>query len=321
MKAVKQMFVSASTRPAVKKAIFDWLRHINTDARDQQTKFGRVDEKDDERAEARQQEINLAIASLSDYERKAFKKCHIVKGDTDSLLTQSLELLAGEKLAPWAKSLAILSFGLHFDHSINRAHKAFDQLTLFNRIDPVEAGDAFLEAVEPFRTDDTSRAGKWSLVSMLYATGRDDHSKEAFAIGDALRKELNLPDFHFSRLERICATDPCDPSSKQPDNVSPTIQSFSEIETGKLLTATGRTKEDMDFEDALCAVCRFGPETAVAKSKEFLPLNTLEGRVAATPTRLVWNVPCAALRAEWCAQTLKPSPGRTWNRYSSGKRS
>lgn len=268
LKAVKQMFVSASTRPAVEKAISDWLRHINTDARDQQTKFGRADEKDDEHVEARQQEINLAIASLSDYERKAFRTCHIVKGDTDSLLKQSLELLAGEKLAPWAESLATLSFGFHFDHSINQAHKAFDQLTLFNRIDPVEARDAFLEAVEPFRTDDTSRAGKWSLVSMLYATGREDHSKEAFAIGDALRKELNLPDFHFSHLERICATDPCDPSSKRPDNVGPSIRGFSKIETGKLLLATGRVKEDMDFNDALCAVSRFGPETAVAKSRE-----------------------------------------------------
>ena len=269
VKAVKQMFVSASTRPAVEKAISDWLRHMNTDARDQQTKFGRADEKDEEHAEARQQEINLAIASLSDYEREVFETCHIVKGDTGSLLIQSLELLAGEKLAPWAESLATLSFGLHFDHSINRAHEAFRQLTLFNRIDPVEAGDAFLEAAEPFRTDDTSPAGKWSLVRMLYATGHEDHSKDAFAIGDALRKELNLPDFHFSRLEQICATDPCDPSSKRPDNVSPTIQSFSEIETGKLLTAMGRANEDMDFEDALCAVSRFGPETAVAKSREF----------------------------------------------------
>ena len=268
MKAVKQMFVSASTRPAVEKAIFDWLRHINTDARDQQIKFGRADEKGDERAKARQQEIDLAIASLSDYEHGVFETCYRVKGDTDSLFTQSLELLVGEKLTPWAESLATLSFGFHFDHSINQAHKAFDQLTLFNRIDPVEAGDAFLEAVKPFRTDDTSRAGKWSLVSMLYATGHEDHSKEAFAIRDALRKELNLPDSHFNHLERICATDPCDPSSKRPDNVGPSIRGFSKIDTGKLLPATGRLKENMDFNDALCAVSRFGPETALAKGKE-----------------------------------------------------
>ena len=206
-------------------------------------------------------------------------------------------------MAPWAESLATLGFGFHLDHRIRQARKAFDQLTTFNRIDPVEAGEAFLEAVEPFRADDTSPAGKWSVVRMLYATGREDHAREACAIGDelhkdrnhrfqlklpavdfpavdfaALRRDLNLPGIRrgldlpgnsLDPLEIICATDPCGPGSERPENVDPTIQGFSEIETDRLLTTMSKNQEDMDFEKALCAVSRFGPETAVAKGREF----------------------------------------------------
>ncbi|WP_299416195.1 hypothetical protein [uncultured Sulfitobacter sp.] len=269
LEAVKQMSVSQDTRPAVNAAVLDWLRHINPDALNQQTKYGRADEKDEERAAKRQKEIDGAIASFSAHECKVFNSCVVVRGDTDSLLTQALELLAGLPLAPWASSLATLGFGFHLDHSVYQARKSFDQLTDFNRVDPVEAGQAFLEAAEPFRAENTSRAGKWSLVRMLYATGKEVHAKEAYVIGEGLRKDLELHRDFVSLREKICATDPCDPNSDRAANVDPTIQQFSEIDTDLLLTGMHRGSEDMDYEDRLCAVSRFGPEVAVAKGREF----------------------------------------------------
>lgn len=269
LEAVKQMSVSQDTRPAVNAAVLDWLRHINPDALDQQAKYGRADEKGEERAAKRQKEIDGAIASFSAHERAVFSSCVVVRGDTDSLLTQALELLAGLPLAPWASSLATLGFGFHLDHSVYQARKSFDQLTDFNRVDPVEAGQAFLKAAEPFRAENTSRAGKWSLVRMLYATGKEVHAKEAYVIGEGLRKDLELHRDFVSLREKICATDPCDPNSDRAANVDPTIQQFSKIDTDLLLTGMHRGSEDMDYEDRLCAVSRFGPEVAVAKGREF----------------------------------------------------
>lgn len=265
--AIQQLFAENATKPVVSLAVHDWLRHVNIDASDQHTKYGRRDQKDEEREKARQQEIDTAIAAFSQHEQEVFKRCRIAKGDTDALLTQSLRLLAGEPLAPWAESLTALVFGFHLDHSIHQARKSFDQLTQFNRIDPVEAGHALLTAAEPFRSNETSRAGKWTLVRMLYATGHPDHANESKAIADELRKDW--PDLSsFSRREQLCATDPCNPASGRPDNIDDTIRMYESLDIEKMLSFMGHAKEDWDREDALCAMSRFAPNSAILKNRE-----------------------------------------------------
>ncbi|SMR82679.1 hypothetical protein SAMN04488030_3040 [Aliiroseovarius halocynthiae] len=266
--SVKQMMEHTHTKPSVQDAIESWLRHVNTDAFDQQSKYGRLDDKDQERAERRQAEIDEAIAAFSDYERQLFAQCHVTTGDTDSLLTQSFELLAGEPLAPWASSFAAFGLGVHLDHSIHQASKAFFQLTQLNRVDPIQAAEAYAGQAMPLSDPDVSRAGKWCLVKLLYASGREKDAKGALKIGKKLRETQNVPELSFSRLEQLCANDPCDPYSTLPSNVGDTIEDFATLDVSPIMTTMGRTSEDLNYGERLCAVCRFGPKTAITKASE-----------------------------------------------------
>ncbi|WP_162894108.1 hypothetical protein [Phaeobacter sp. LSS9] len=295
--SVRQMLAHPPIRPVVMGAIADWLKHVNIDALDQQSKYGRLENKDKERAAKRQTEINEAIAAFSPYEKQVFDSCHITRGDNDALLTQSLELLAGAPLASWAPEFAAFGLGIHLDHSLHHASKSFFQLTQFNRVDPVQAGKAYLAQAEPFRALDVSKAGKWCLVKLLYASGREEDAKEAFTLGRALREEQNLPEHFVSRLEQLCANDPCDPKSAKPENVEETIERFATLDVASVMTAMGRTSEDLNYNEALCAVCRFGPETAVSKASELCRSIVSRER---TPLRQI------AL----CGTTLTPLLGR-----------
>ena len=265
---VKEMLAYAPTRPDVEKAIAEWLRHISTDALDQQFKYGRLVDNYKERAAKRQKEIDEDIAAFSTYEQELFSRCYISKGNNDALLTQSLEILAGEPLAPWAQSFAVFCFGVHLDLSIHQASETFSHLVHYNRVDPVEAGQAFLEVAKPFRASEISKAGKWCLVKLLHASGRENDAEEAFALRTDLRTDQDFPDFYFSRRENVCSSDPCDPNSERPENVALTIERFGEMDVTSIMTTVSTTTADRNYKEALCAVSRYGSCIAVSKCSE-----------------------------------------------------
>ena len=265
---VKEMLTHAPTRHAVKEAIAEWLRHISIDALDQQFIYGRVVDGDKEQAAKRQKEIDDAIAAFSSYEQELYNRCLNTKGNNDALLTQSLKLLAGEPLAPWAQSFAIFGLGVHLNRNTLRASRTFSQLVHYNRVDPVEAGQAYLEVGKPFRAPEISRAGRWCLVKLLYATGRENDAKEAFALRSDIRKAQNFPDFYFPRREIVCSSDPCDPNSERPENVALTIERFGGMDVTPIMATMSYTTNYRNYKEALCAVSRFGPCIAVSKGSE-----------------------------------------------------
>jgi hypothetical protein len=261
------LFEREESKAIAEMAIFSWLRHVNIDALDQQGRYGRVDQKDLERAEKEQQRINDLIASFSEYERTQFADCVVVKGDVERLLILAMEMLARQPLAPWADSITQMGFAFSLDHCLHQSYKMIRQLTFFNTVDPVEAAAAFEVSVTPLRDEETSRTGRWTLVRMLLATGDEGRSKEAKAIADELNADRE--NHHFeSQLEKYCASDPCDPGSARPDNVAKTIEKYKHIDVMKLYSNMGHSQQDWFRDDALCAVSRFGSEVAAAKNRE-----------------------------------------------------
>jgi hypothetical protein len=265
--AAFELFQAEETKSVASSAVVSWLKHVNIDATDQQSSYGRVDQQDLERAKIQQERIDELIASFSEHERALFNDCIITKGDVERLLSLSLKLLAGQPLAPWADSLAYMGFAFSLDHSLHQSRKLVRQLTHFNTVDPLEAAIAFENSVEPLRVDDTSKTGRWSIVRMLFATGEEGLSIEAKAIADELNADRESFTFE-SQLEGYCASDPCDPASVLPDNVAKTISEYKQIEVTELYSNMAHSQQDWFRKDALCAVSRFGPDTAISKNRE-----------------------------------------------------
>jgi hypothetical protein len=113
-----------------------------------------------------------------------------------------------------------------------------------------------------------STTGKWTLVNILRATGHSEDDKEAQSLVDDLTKDW--PPFGGWRLiEKYCATDPCDPESEQPENVTRTAEQYAAIDVSKLRQSMGQASEDHFFNMARPGMARFKPEVAVAKHREF----------------------------------------------------
>ena len=115
-----------------------------------------------------------------------------------------------------------------------------------------------------------SRTGKWALVNILRATGDSENGKEAQSLVGELTKDMDRSLFEGLRLvERYCMTDPCDPISEQPDNVTRTADDYAVIDVSKLRQSMYQSSEDHFFDMARPGIARFKPEVAVAKHRDF----------------------------------------------------
>lgn len=225
-------------------------------------------EKVQEEREKNRKKIEEKLQALSANERAILKNLPEEEGDLSSLSRLALVLLAGKSLAPFAKSILNWSFSyaLNSDHAA--PYKEFMHLVSLNRVDWSQARTALLEVSASLRETDVSRTGKWTLVNILRATGHSEDGKEARSLVEDLTKDR--PRLEGWRLiEKYCETDPCDPASEQPENVTRTAEQYAAIDVSKLRQSMGQASEDHFFDMARTGIARFKPEVAVAKHREF----------------------------------------------------
>ena len=257
------------TSTYVSEAIRTWLRHVNIDAEAQEHRFLLGNERDQERILIRQSEIEEQINSFSEFERKIYENCIPVSGDIETLFSLALKLLANKPLAPFATDFLNLGVGFGLCLSLSGARSLFQQLTRFNKIDPIEASNAFRSVSEPLKAPNVSKCGKWSLARMLWAADSTEDTIEAFKIKEFLNKDL--PTFPGFRLvEEYCSSDPCNPNSIKPKNIGKTVEKYHQIDVTKTLSSFGQTQEDQFRVDALPAMARFSKEIAISKNRELL---------------------------------------------------
>ena len=225
-------------------------------------------EKVQEEREKNRKKIEEKIQALSLNERTILENLPEEEGDLSQLSYLALLLLAGKALAPFARSLLNWSFSfvLNSDHAA--PYKDFMHLVSLNRVDWSQTRADLMELSATLRETDVSTTGKWMLVTILRATGHSDDGKEAESLVEELTKDM--PRFEGWRLiEKYCATDPCDPTSKEPENVTRTAAQYSAIDVSKLRQSVGQTSEDHFFVMVRPGIARFKPEAAAAKHREF----------------------------------------------------
>ena len=220
-----------------------------------------------EEREKNRRKIEEKLQVLSPNERTILENLPEEEGDLSKLSYLALLLLAGKSLAPFAKSLLNWSFSDALNSDYAAPYKDFMHLVSLNRVDWLQTRAALLEVSATLRETEVSTTGKWTLVTILRATGHSDDGKEAQSLVEELTKEM--PRFEGWRLiENYCATDPCDPASKEPENVTRTAEQYAAIDVSKLRQSSVQASEDHFFKMARPGLARFKPEVAVAKHRK-----------------------------------------------------
>jgi hypothetical protein len=261
----------------VKEVIHSWLHLYNDDAVEQMDRFPVTNQEEHtKRVQTRGEEILKIRSCLSDYEQSILATMSKVSGEVDQLYECALELLAGHSIAEFTDSFIALGYGFSFDNRVWSSKKAFQQLTMFNRADPSEMRESFINNVIPLRSEGTSNAGLWTLVRMLYASGDYNAAEEASEIADKLRNTNELYEFPAENHWRRCLV--ANPDVMVPSDLVETLQKFREIPTDKLMQDIWAASEDSFFKDFLPVVCKFRQTDAIEKARSLIfSLLTREG--------------------------------------------
>ena len=224
-------------------------------------------EQREEKRRERGRHLSEKLHALSPAEQGVLGAMTETDGDINMLSRLAFVLLAGKPLAPAACALKQWSFS----HALNSDHAApyreIMHLVRFNRADWHETRTALLQEMEIFRQEDTSSTGKWALVTLLRSTGAPDDAKEARILTENLTSDQERL-YSWRLVEDYCATDPCDPSSKRPDNISRTAQRYQNIDISKIRLNIYYDTEDHFFSMARPGMVRFETRIAAEKHKE-----------------------------------------------------
>lgn len=226
-------------------------------------------EKVEKEQEKNRQKIKGKVDALSASETAIMNRLEEADGDLSRLSRLALFLLAGKELSPFSTSLLNWTFANALNSDRAAPYKDFFNLIRLNRIDWVQARAALLEASAKLRGEDVSPTGKWSLVNILRATGHPLDGKEMLTLVTDLTKDR--PAFQgWSLINDLCNTDPCDPMSERPENISRTAEQYATIDVGKLRNHMGSSSEDHILSQARPGMVRFIPDPALAKHKELI---------------------------------------------------
>ncbi len=221
-----------------------------------------------EECEKNRKKIEEKLQTLSANERAILKDLPEEEGNLNRLSRLALLLLAGKSLVPFARSLLNWSFSNALNSGYAAPYKDFRHLVSLNWVDWSQTRAALLKVSASLRETDVSTTGKWTLVNILRATGHSDDDQEARLLVEDLTKDR--PRLEGWRLiEKYCETDPCDPTSEEPENVTRTAEQYEAIDVSKLRLSMGSTSEDHFLDMARPGIARFKPEVAVTKHREF----------------------------------------------------
>jgi len=225
-------------------------------------------EKIKEEYEKNRNKIEAKINLFSKNERSILRNLNKENGDLSSLSRLAFILLAGKPLALFSLSFLNWSFSKALNPDHTEPNKEFIDLVTLNKVDWLDTRIALLEVSEKLGDIDVSETGKWALVTILRATGHSDDGKEVKSILKDLTKDWPHRE-SWSLIEDYCSTDPCNPASTQPKNITKTAEKYAALDTSKLRNYSVQTSEDLFFSMARPGIARFKPKIAIAKHLEF----------------------------------------------------
>lgn len=258
------------SQPFVVSALTRWLSYYTLNPEQEVLSVQRSSAtKSQEEIEEKRLEIETKLRSLSEAERQILGEMCETPENPAGLMILAITLLAGMELAPFACALVRASFSAALNGDIVWPDKQFRHLLSLNSRDWASARQELLTESRAFRADDSSRTGKWALVSILNGTGDEDDEREASALVKTLWEPRPWPK-GWRLVEDYCSVDPCDPVSEEPDNVAKTATDYQQIDVTQLRLSLDHTSESIFLENALPAIARFFPGVAVEKHLEIL---------------------------------------------------
>lgn len=242
-----------------------------------------------EKWEKRKAELEADIDSLSEPEKELLNTLiRVDHGNYSNLSLLAFQALAGRSLAPFALSLRNWCFANSINGGYRSHHEEFINLLHFNVADWLITKSKLHETSMVFQHAHTSRPGQWALVSILRATGDSDDARRANRIAEDLTKDREKYE-GWRMVEGYCASDPCDPSSEEPDNIDITAHNYRAIDPAKIAAKRSQTTDDHFFEKAQPGLARFRPKAAIealrALADHALTRDTAEFRLAVNMLR------------------------------------
>ena len=178
-------------------------------------------EKDEEKTQSK-------LKSLSAAEITYLSHLYESGGDVFALHEAAFRLLAGSRLAPFASELVSSGFSSILNTAHKQHHRLFLELCSFNTCDWSDMRAALLEQSKWLYESEISKVGLRTHGGILISTGSPVDASEALEIRDRLQDSSLLPQ-SFRRIETFCATDPCDPSSTEPENIQNAINPLDQL--------------------------------------------------------------------------------------------
>ena len=224
-------------------------------------------EQREEKRRERERNLSEKLHALSPAEQDVLDAMSEADGDINMLSRLAFVLLAGKPIAPAARALKQWSFSHALNSDYAAPYREFMHLVRLNRADWRETRIALLQEMDVFRQEDTSRTGKWALVTLLRSTGDPEDAEQARILTEDLTSDRDRP-YSWRLVENYCATDPCDPTSERPDNISQTAQNYRSIDVSKIRLSRNASAEDHFLSMARPGIVRFEARTAADKHKE-----------------------------------------------------
>ena len=229
--------------------------------------FHSATEQREEKRRERERNPSEKLHALSPAEQGVLDAMSEADGDINMLARLAFVLLAGKPIAPAARALKQWSFSHAFNSDYAASYREFMHLVRLNRADWRETRIALLQEMDVFRQEDTSRTGKSALVTLLRSTGDPEDAEQARNLIEDLTSGRDRP-YSWRLVENYCATDPCDPTSERPDNISQTAQNYRSIDVSRILLNRNASAERHFLSMARPGMVRFEARIAADKHKE-----------------------------------------------------
>ena len=271
-KALREIRHKPKCWSVISKHVSNWLRTYSLDPKlgvMSTRSQGGSDENTNE-IERNKQAVKQKQAELSVAERIFLKEKMRECSDFGPWLLwgEAYELLAGMPLAGFAEQLVACSFS----HALNSSRHAqyYDKylaLIRFNCNDWQETREHLIKSSTFLTQNDTSSTGQWALVMILRSTStiedaeREEHLVEALTRDREYCREWRL-------VEVFCATDPCDPTSAEPENIGGTAERHTQVDVDDVAYHRSIGAGDQIVREMLPGLARFRPEVAIETQRK-----------------------------------------------------
>ena len=205
-------------------------------------------------------DLEEKVRSLTEAEQ-AYIKTNLIQldsGDLDRLHRLALFLLAGLPLEQFAGSLFSFVFSASLTPTIHAPRRELEHLIRFNYDDWNATRAALVNSARRLG-EARSPVGDWAVVGALRATGDQSDATEAEELAGVLTRDRERSSA-WRLIENYCATDPCDPDARRPDNIADTALRYRSMPVDQVCLTMGNSQETLFFDMAQPGVARFEPE-------------------------------------------------------------